>query len=258
MSEKIPVLTKKEIATAYTLRHKAARYREFKLDLTDLLRHRSHGCPFHCHISCAFEAFRWMHGLADRWHKPANRIHPIRLAMDHERGTIGSYGELAFTSDWDRDRFGMPGLFDLLLLAEESGQVEAWRKLHKLRAYQTHTIPAPATASMRNGYWDGFCDSIQTLRTLNTLLTFSGKFTFSPNEYHPKARHAYSVRLHLATYPEPVWQVHAHYSYPKDTSSWFVLAAEQKPTEPFHWFIERALKQLQTMCGVDAGNGGGR
>jgi hypothetical protein len=263
MSEnEYPIMKQGDITNAYTLPHKTARYQDFTIDLTDLLRHRGPYSPFNCHISCAFETLRWMSFLAERWHKRKKTIHPICLLLDHVRGVNPSpyYHTIQFFDGWSDLRNGLPGIFDILLLEDEPGEVDAWRARYRLRAYERCVIPAPATASMRHTYrWDGFADSCDTRRTLEKLLSFSGDFVFSPNGYHPNARWAYQTTLYLERFPKPRWQIIANYTYPRDSgSSWYVLVAEQQSREAFHYFIDRALLQLRNMCGIKSDAEGGK
>jgi len=255
MTPKHQIMTKSEITAAYTLPHKRTHYREFEIDLTDLLRRRrGFDSPWECHISCAFETLRWIEGLAWRWCRRHKAQHPIKQLESEETGVVPSahYRCVEFGSDWATARFGPPGMFDVVLLAAASSEVEAWRRRYRLRAHERHAIVAPTTAGMRRPYlWDGYSDSRAAGKILDELLAFTGDLQFSPNKYHPRARRVYpgGVRLNLATWPATQWQVHAHYSYANDPgSSWYVLVAQQQGTEAFHYFVERALQQLRNMC----------
>jgi hypothetical protein len=241
-------LREEQITARYTLPAVRARYDRCQIDLTDLLRHRCTYSPVNCHLGAAFEALRWMYGLGwRRWQSP-----PAAAALAEERGVVpGFMDRIELDADWRDGRRGLPGIFDVLLLAPAGKAVQAWRDRYRLAAYRRHTIPMPATASMRNAYHcAGFGESCDLRRALERLLAFSGDFRFSPNESHPQARWAYQTVLHLGTFPRPLWQVRAHYSYHGDPgSSWFVLVAGQEPREPFHAFIARALAQIHNMCG---------
>ncbi|HUU98205.1 MAG TPA: hypothetical protein VM487_20935 [Phycisphaerae bacterium] len=255
MSTQPPILTADQITAAYTIRHRTARYREFGIDLTDLVRHRhSHYSPVECHLACAFEALRWMDHLARRWYKCGHATHPVEHLLSRDRGIVSSpyYHNIEFGAEWATGRYSLPGFCDIILLDRAEGEVSRWRSRYRIRAHEHHVIQGPASASMRCDYRrDGFGDSLRVRELLDSLLAFTGDFEFSPNECHPRARRVYADGVRLYLRPGGMWQVHAHYSYPGDPgSSWYVLVAEQQPREPFHWFVERAFEQLCRMCGT--------